>query len=386
MVDGINLSLYAGPMIAVPVSRSVIDALTSVRVTTATTMESWQPGEPPVSARSGFRLEFTLGKNSPLETIFLLAGSAPPMLRVVLAATINGITEVLIDGFAQNVRVNPGEGTRPGTLTVQGKDVTAAMDLIDFSGLPYPAMPITARVFFLLAKYGLLGVAPVVIPPVIENVPDPTDRIFSHCGTDYAYLTTLARECGYVFYSDPGPTPGVSKAYWGPEIKVGPPQPALNVDMDAMTNVESLSFSFDNERSTTPIAFLRTDAVPIPIPVPIPEASLINPPLGLVPPLSFRTEPLPDTDRMSLPQALLFGLARKSASAECVTGEGSLNVLRYGRLLKARQLVGVRGVGTAFNGLYFVKSVTHEINPGEYKQSFKLSRNGLVSTVPKVPV
>ena len=39
----------------------------------------------------------------------------------------------------------------------------------------------------------------------------------------------------------------------------------------------------------------------------------------------------------------------------------------------------------AFDGLYYVKSVTHSIKRGEYKQSFSLARNGLLSTVPKVP-
>ena len=53
---------------------------------------------------------------------------------------------------------------------------------------------------------------------------------------------------------------------------------------------------------------------------------------------------------------------------------------------KARKLVGVRGAGTAFDGLYFVKSVTHTIKRGEYKQSFSLVRNGLVSITPRVPV
>jgi hypothetical protein len=39
----------------------------------------------------------------------------------------------------------------------------------------------------------------------------------------------------------------------------------------------------------------------------------------------------------------------------------------------------------AFDGLYYVKSVTHNIKRGEYKQSFELGRNGLISTLPKVP-
>jgi len=44
----------------------------------------------------------------------------------------------------------------------------------------------------------------------------------------------------------------------------------------------------------------------------------------------------------------------------------------------------VRGAGPAFDGLHYVRSVTHKIKPGEYKQSFELSRNGLLSTVSTV--
>ena len=43
--------------------------------------------------------------------------------------------------------------------------------------------------------------------------------------------------------------------------------------------------------------------------------------------------------------------------------------------------MGVRGAGYCFDGLYYVKSVTHHIKRGEYKQNFTLTRNGLVSTV-----
>jgi hypothetical protein len=61
---------------------------------------------------------------------------------------------------------------------------------------------------------------------------------------------------------------------------------------------------------------------------------------------------------------------------------GSLNVLRYGRVLKARKLVGVRGAGIAFDGLYYVRRVTHNLKRGEYTQDFELSRNGLVHPAP----
>ena len=67
-------------------------------------------------------------------------------------------------------------------------------------------------------------------------------------------------------------------------------------------------------------------------------------------------------------------------------GERSpLTVVRYGQLLKARKLVGLRGVGEAFDGLYYVKSVKSSIKRGEFKQDFTLIRNGLISTFSKVP-
>jgi len=80
----------------------------------------------------------------------------------------------------------------------------------------------------------------------------------------------------------------------------------------------------------------------------------------------------------------MIGLATASQWADAVTGEGSLDVTRYGGILQARQLVGVRGAGPAFDGLYYVKSVTHKIKRGQYKQNFKLTRNGLMSTVQTV--
>jgi len=46
--------------------------------------------------------------------------------------------------------------------------------------------------------------------------------------------------------------------------------------------------------------------------------------------------------------------------------------------------VGVRGVGSTYDGLYYVQSVTHRIRPGSYKQSFTLTREGVGSTVPRV--
>jgi hypothetical protein len=79
-------------------------------------------------------------------------------------------------------------------------------------------------------------------------------------------------------------------------------------------------------------------------------------------------------------------VAAAARSQDAVRGTGSLDVLRYGRVLRARQLVGVRGAGLAFDGLYFVEQVTSTIKAGEFTQEFTLSRNGIVSITPAVPV
>jgi hypothetical protein len=111
----------------------------------------------------------------------------------------------------------------------------------------------------------------------------------------------------------------------------------------------------------------------------------LNPPLGAFVPPPTRVEELQETAKLSLGQALMMGMARASASADVVTGTGSLDVLRYGRVLKSRQLVGVRGAGPAFDGLHYVESVTHRLSRGEYKQDFTLKRNALISNTPVVP-
>jgi hypothetical protein len=182
----------------------------------------------------------------------------------------------------------------------------------------------------------------------------------------------------------------MSIAYWGPQIKVGPVQPALSADMDAYTNVESMQFSFDQEKNKIPIVYLYNSETGISIPIPIPPITPLNPPLGAIPPLPTNLLPpdlkpfRADMSKMPIPQAIMMGLAAAANYAEAVSCEGTLDVTRYGGVLKARQLVGVRGSGPAFDGLYYVKSVTHKIKRGEYKQNFTLTRNGIVSTVQTV--
>jgi len=375
---GIQLTLLIGPVVPIPAPRVVMEALDSVEVRTA------------AGKSSGFSLTFQFASKSELNTLFLIAGAqssgpATPPLRVMLIVTLNGTPQPLFDGVMTNVQVQAGSNGAAGKMTVIGEDLTKVMDMLDFSGLPFPAMPIEAQVALLCAKYAAFGLIPLIIPVLFPDVPNPVKEIPAQQGTDLEHIWQLARKVGYVFYVEPGPAPGTNFAYFGPEIKVGVPQPALNVDMDAATNVENLNFCFDPTKGVLPIVFIQNALTRLPIPIPIPNLNPLQPPLGLLPTPLSKITMLKDTAKLSPMQAISRGLAVAKESQDSVCANGSLDVLRYGRPLKARGLVGVRGAGLAYDGLYFVQSVKSTLKRGEFKQDFELTRNGLVSITPRVP-
>jgi hypothetical protein len=374
MVSPLYLTLLVGPMEPLPAPKPLVDALVSVEVTESAT------------GRSGFQLTFTLSDKGILETFFLLAGSSPlPVLRVVLLVTFPGIPQVLIDGVVLHTEVQPDAMSGSSKLVVTGKDLAAMMDLIDFSGLPYPGMSPDIRVLTILAKYAVFGVVPEVIPVPAPDIPIPMLQIPTQKKTDLQYIEALAQEVGYVFYMVPGPLPGMSQAYWGPQIRLGLPQTALNVNLDTWTNVESLNFRYEPQNSVLPIVFIQEPFSKMTIPIPIPPVTPFNPPLGAFVPVPQKIEQLTETAKLNPAQALMKGFARSVATADVMTGDGTLDVMRYGQPLRARSLVGVRGAGLPWDGMHYVDSATHRIKPGEYKQSFVLKRNALVTNTPVVP-
>ncbi|WP_420124758.1 phage late control D family protein [Nakamurella sp.] len=374
MIDRIRLNLLAGSKyLPVPVPPAIIQAIKSIQVTVAS------------GQRSGFQIVLATSRTSPITTTMIPAGLLDPGVRVVLVAGVNGLPHVLMDGIITRQEAGFSNEIGQSAVTLTGEDLTVLMDLERKQGVIFPPLNAVGQVLWLLKNYLPYGVLPVPVPELFPDVPIPTDRIKSQDGTDYEFIQKLAKDNGYVFYLDPGPAPGMSKAYWGPEIRVGVPQPALNIDMDAMTNVDSLTFSFDGLQGKQVTVAVQIPATKISIPIPLPDISLLAPPLSVRPAPKLKTEPLAGAAKDNPILAVAKGLARMSESADAVTGSGQLNVLRYGRLLQPRGLVGVRGAGIGYDGLYYVKSVTHNIKPGEYTQSFSLARNGLVSITPVVP-
>ena len=373
MADAVRLTLLIGPGLPVPAPATVTDALESVQVTSGTD-------------RAGFQLVFNAGPQAPLLAAMLPAGYLDPIVtRVIVIATVRGIPHVLMDGVVTRQEVSPSNEPGKSTVTVTGEDLSVLMDLVEMPFMRYPAMPEVAQLYAILGKYGVLGIVPVVLPPVIPALRTPVEGMDTHTGTDLAYIKQHASNCGYVFYLEPGPAPGSSIAYFGPDIRIPVPQPALSVNMDAHTNVESLSFSLDGMAKKI-IVFTIFDPVThkVPVPIPVPNINILKPPLGARPTPPAKVEFANGVSHMSPAEAAQRALGMLFSSANAISGSGSLDVVRYGQPLRSRMLVGVRGASLAYDGMYYVDSVTHNIKRGEYKQSFTLSRDGLISQTPVV--
>jgi hypothetical protein len=375
MIDRAYLTLLMGPTIPLPTPQPVIDALQSAQITIAS------------DQRSGFQLVFSMSRESQLTRVLHPSGYFDPNIRVVVVATINGVPNVLIDGIIIRQEMSPSNELGKATLTVTGEDVSLAMSLVEIKGIPFPVIPENLIVTALLAKYLIYGIVPLVLPPLFPDTNLPTEQTPFQQGSDLDYINFLAKKVGYVFYIIPGPVPGANIAYWGPEVRIGIPQPALNINLDEYSNVENLSFSLDGSSREQVAIGIQEPITKLTIPIPLPDITPLAPPMAIRQAPALKYKYLEGTAKLNPLKAMAKGLAAVSKSADAVTATGQLDVMRYGRVLQSRGLVGVRGAGLAYDGLYYVKSVTHNINcrTGEFKQSFQLVRNGLVSLTPAVP-
>jgi hypothetical protein len=370
MPKSMQLMLLMGGLVPQPVPRQLADALQSVQVSSG------------VGQRGGFQLSFAVSKRSLITEALLPAGFFDPGIRAIIVAVIGGMPTVLMDGIITRQEASPSDTPGGSTLTVTGEDLSLLFDLVHRreEWLALPPQAVVARICLRYAQYGIV---PAPVPPLYFEPPSLEETTVQPC-TDLEYINALAAGAGYTFFIEPGPLPGASIAYWGPEARFGLLQPALSINLDAATNVESMSFGFDGLSRTQFTITLVEPKTGLPFTIPVPDVGLLRPPLAARPAVMLNERPLEDAGNLSPIKAMLYGLSQTAKAADAISGQGKLDVLRYGHVLKARHLVGVRGAGLAYDGVYFVKNVTHEIKRGDYKQSFTLSRDGLVALTPQV--
>ncbi|MBC9728850.1 hypothetical protein [Streptomyces sp. TRM68367] len=363
----VHLSLLMGPKLARPVPQEVSEALLSAQITATA-------GE-----RTGFQLAFDLSKTGVISRRLLPEGFFDPKTRVIISVAVKGTSSVLLDGIV--VRHEVGASNQPGnsTLTVTGEDLQLIMDLEERTDR-FPNLAPSQRVERILQRYADYGIQSRVIREQIEQPPHERLRVEYQAGsTDLGYVNELAQANGYTFYLDPGPRPGRSTAYWGPEQRLGQRQHALNVNMGPESTVDQVTFAYDGTAREEPQARVQDPTTRESRLLPQPDIGPLRPPLGRRATPALKRKTLSGTAKRELGQAQALALARAATSADSINGSGSLDVNRHGYVLRPRELVGVRGAGVTYDGDYYVKSVTHNLRPGSFRQNFTLSREGLIA-------
>ena len=378
MFRGGQLALHVGLGVTRPAAAEVLAQLQQVTVTLDD------------AGRSGFQLTFNAGRNRPT------GGSDFPLLgkqtfkigvRVQITAILSGKTHPLMDGIVTNHQLSPGAERGQSTLTITGEDLTVMLDQNEFQ-LQLPAMPAFARVALMLAPLAPFGVVPVVIPSPSDAPPSPTDSPPTIEGTFFAAINSLAGQWNYVFAWRPGTLRGQSVAYWGPKAYIGLPQRALTFGMGGDDNVKSLSFTNDGTKPKLVYGFVkerRTGAMSIPVvslPYPFPlEAVPAH--VGNLP--FVGSQRLADDESGDVAKAYARATAQSWQSLQgAATAQGELDTVRYGGVLKAHELVEVRGAGWTHDGAWYVKGVTHTIARGSWTQAFNLERSGTGSKLQRI--
>jgi hypothetical protein len=376
---GIQLAVFAGDQeVPTPIGPLLADLLTEAEVVEV------------ADGQCLFRLTFGAQRDSDgtgTEVEVLADGRLSPGKRVLLIAMEAALPTVLIDGLVTDIWLDPGKNPGASRIVVSGADLSVAMDLKEqIKG--YPDMDDEMIVLEIIAQYERFAIVPETIPPIESDFPTVLQRTPIQHGTDLEYVYDLANRYGYVFTMRAGPVPLTNTAYWGPPKRIGVPAPALTVNGGTFANVDQLTFSQNGRAAFQVIGLIPGPLEETPVlPIAALEPTLL-PPLALKSPFpmgSLLGQKLPTgSDGFDEIRAMGFAQGRVNASSTRIAqAEGVLDVKRYGSILRSGGLVGVRGAGRSFDGMWSVEKVTHKLRRNEYKQQFVLGRDG---TGPIAPV
>ena len=371
---GINLTVLIGKGLPSPAPRFLVEEIDSVEVTQSD------------DGSSGFQIVFRAGRagNKDLADYRMIKN---PLLqvfnRVILIVTVGAKAQVLMDGIITNQQFSPS--LRPGdsTFTITGEDISIMMDLEEKSQ-SYVAQDEATIARVIIAKYAKYGLKPNVINPPLKDRPTRNNWIpLQSNETDFKYLQKIGKRYGFVFYVTPGPVSLTSTAYWGPPKQNSQPQNPLTLNMGSFSNVESINLQ-NNSLSATEVEGKVQDRKTNKIRK-VGKSKSDRRRLAAKPALTSqfnrRSKQFCQTGvDTAEANAYVQGIVDSSVD-DVVTITGEIDIVRYGTPLVLRRLVILRGVGTTYDGLYYVKNVTHKLKQGSYKQDFTITREGLGSTI-----
>lgn len=375
---GLHARILVGPTRPVPLPPEITRGITSIRIRQSD------------RRASGCELTFRIGRQShlglPAFDHEAAAGQLRQGHRISITANVEVVPVQLFDGIVAEREVSFGDEPGASTLTLRCRDLSLLMELEE-RDRPYPSQSDADIARSILGEYARHGLEARVTPPSAEDRPAADDTVPEQRSTDLAKLAALADRYRFVFFVQPGATPGRSVAYWGPEPRLGPPRAVLSVDMGSFTNASGFQVTVSENVGLAITGTVRDESTGQPVPVNTSPTSL-DPPLAAIPaaatsPELVRTRRLDDADPNPA-VTLMRAQARSNSIADgALRATCSVDVARLGKVLLPWQTVEVRGVGE-HSGAWYVEEVRHELAPGRYQQHVTLRRGGTGARSPRV--
>ncbi len=290
----------------------------------------------------------------------------------ILVTVASGNAETLID--AQVIENETDLSNEPGEsiLEVVAMDPTVLMNLEE-KVRPWPNMADSDIAGVVFGEYGFDTDIEPTRPPRPE-----VDHMSIQRGTDIQFLKYLADRNGYECYVEVNPRGGRTEGHFHPSRLEKTPQGVLSINMGESTNINSFKARHDMLGPTTAQVTGLDIESHSDQPAAAEKAELAD--LGRAAALEEdrpRRVLISQTGLALSGELQTYAQAVVDRSSWAITAEGELNTVAYGRLLRAKRPVLVRGAGRQFSGLYYVEKVLHTLTGDSYVQRFALKRNAL---------
>jgi phage protein D len=284
----------------------------------------------------------------------------------------SGTPELRLDAYVIDSRLNFHSTPGRSTLEVVAMDGTIKMGL-ESKQRAWPNMADSDIATQIFGEYGFSVDVDSTQPTRQE-----TEITTIQCGSDIQFLRQLAQRNGFECYLDTNPLTTLTTGHFHLSRHTAAPQGTLSVNLGPATNLESLAIQLDwtqpaeAQSAGIQISSLSDQQASV--------SSVSLTELGSSSLLGGSPARRLILGQMGLSETgelQSYTQAAVDRSAWAIRAQGKLDTLAYGSVLRARQPVLVRGVGTLFSGTYYVESVQHLIEGDSYTQHFSLRRNAL---------
>jgi phage protein D len=296
----------------------------------------------------------------------------PRLAALKLSISVgDGEPQPLIDGYVVEAQAEFSNEPGGSALSVIALDPSVLMGLED-KARAWPDQPDSDIASAIFGEYSFDSDVEATEPSRQSDDVTTIQR-----GTDLQFVRALARRNGFEFYVEIDPGSGRPKAHFHPPRLDGEAQGVLSVNMGPSTNVNAFKTRFNMIRPAQAKAKGMDAASREEQSAEVEQPSLRT--LGAHSTLSDDRPRKLIVDRTGLSQSgelESYAKAVVDESAWALTAEGELNTVAFGKILRAKRLVAVRGVGRTLSGLYYVERVLHAISDEGYLQRFWLRRTG----------